>query len=100
MEEGKKMSREEEDLIKVVKVLAGTAAVPLKVAADITGDIAKSLENYVPKPSEFASHLIDLRISALQTITNVIEKEISLLETYKKDLETGEEEKKEKVKVE
>ncbi|HUV02120.1 MAG TPA: hypothetical protein VMW67_01510 [Desulfobacteria bacterium] len=94
------MSREEEDLVKAIKVLAGTAAVPLKVAADITGDIAKSLENYIPKPSEFASRLIDLRISALQTITNVIEKEISLLETYKKDLETGEEEKKEKVKVE
>jgi hypothetical protein len=99
MEEGKKMSKEEEDIVKVVKVLAGTAVVPLKVAADITGDIAKSLENYVPKPSEFASHLIDLRISALQTMTNVIEKEISLLETYKKDL-GAEEEKKEKVKVE
>lgn len=93
------MSREEEDLVKAIKVLAGTAAVPLKVAADITSDIAKSLEDYVPKPSEFASRLIDLRISALQTITNVIEKEISLLETYKKDLE-AEEEKKEKVKVE
>ena len=100
MEGGEKINwAEEADLAKLVKILAGTTAVPLKVAADIAGDIVESLEDYVPKPSRLVSHLIDMRISTLQTVTKLIEKEISLLETYKKDFET-EEAKKEKVKVE
>lgn len=49
------MSWAEEELAKAVKVLAGTAAIPLRVAADITADIAgeivESLQSYVPKPS-------------------------------------------------
>lgn len=95
------MSWEEEDLAKAVKILAGTAAIPLKVAADIAGDVVKSLEDYVPKPSKLASNLIDMRISTLKTITKVIEKEIALLEDYKSELEAKEKgEKKEKIKVE
>ncbi|MBE0516242.1 MAG: hypothetical protein IBX41_02460 [Methanophagales archaeon] len=93
------MSWEEEDLAKAVKILAGTAAIPLKIAADVAGDIVESLKDYVPKPSELASNLIDMRISTLKTITKVIEKEIALLEEYKSELE-AKEEKKEKIKVE
>ena len=100
MEGGERINWEDEaDLAKLVKILAGTTAVPLKVAADIAGDVVESLEKSVPKPSRLVSHLIDMRISALQTVTKVIEKEISLLETYKKDFE-AEEAKKEKVTVE
>ncbi|MDI6885115.1 MAG: hypothetical protein QMD22_01965 [archaeon] len=93
------MSWEEEDLAKAVKILAGTAAIPLKVAADIAGDVVESLKDYVPKPSKLASNLIDMRIGTLKTITKVIEKEIALLEEYKSELE-AKEEKKEKIKVE
>jgi hypothetical protein len=101
MEGGKKMSWEEEDLAKAVKILAGTAAIPLKVAADVAGDVVESLKGYVPKPSKLASNLIDMRISTLKTITKVIEKEIALLEEYKSELEAKEkEEKKEKIRVE
>lgn len=95
------MNWEEDDLVKALKILAGTTAIPLKVAADIAGDVVSSLGNYVPKPSKLASSLIDLRIGTLKTITNAIEKEVALLEQYKEDLEVEEEEeKKEKVKVE
>jgi hypothetical protein len=99
MEEGKKMSWEEEDLAKAVRIIAGTTTIPLKVAADIVGEIAGSLGSYIPKPSKLASNLIDMRINTLRTITKVIEKEIDLLEKYKGELE-GKEEKKEKVTVE
>lgn len=93
------MTWEEEDFVKAVKILAGTTAIPLKVAADIAGEIVGSLESYVPKPSKLASNLIDMRINTLKTITKVIEKEIALLDKYKEELE-AQEEKKEKVKVE
>ena len=100
MEGGEKINwAEEADLAKVVKILAGTTVVPLQVAADIAGDVVESLGSSVPKPSTLVSHLIDMRISALQTVTKLIEKELSLLETYKKDLETKEAQ-KEKVTVE
>jgi hypothetical protein len=98
MEEGKKMSWEDEELAKAVKILAGTTAIPLKVAADIAGDLVTSLESYVPKPSKFASQLIEMRINTLKTITKVIEKEITLLEQYRESIE-AKEEKREKVKV-
>ncbi len=100
MEEEKKMNWEEDDLAKALKVLAGTTAIPFKVAADIAGDVVGSLGDYVPKPSKLASSLIDIRISTLKTITKAVEKEVELLEQYKEDLETKEEEKKEKVKAE
>ncbi len=93
------MTWEEEDFVKAVKILAGTTAIPLKVAADIAGDVVASLESYVPKPSKLASHLIDMRINTLKTITKVIEKEIALLDKYKEELE-AQEEKKDTVKVE
>ncbi len=93
------MNWEEEDLAKAVKILAGTAAIPLKIAAGIAGETAKSLEDYVPKPSKLASNFVDMQISTLKTITKVIEKEIGLLEEYRSELE-AEEEKKEKIKVE
>lgn len=103
MEENK-VEREkgrEEELVKAVKVLAGTAFVPLKVAVDLVGGLAGSLEEYLPKPSpsRLASDLIGVRITALK-------KEVELLERYKEELKAkGEEEgagkgKKEKVKVE
>jgi hypothetical protein len=91
----------EEELVKAVKVLAGTALIPLRVAADVVGGLAESLEDYLPGPSKLASDLIDVRISALKAINKVVEKEIELLEKYKEELEVAKEEKKkEKVKVE
>jgi hypothetical protein len=36
------MTNEEEELFKAIKVLAGTASIPLKVAADIAGEITES----------------------------------------------------------
>jgi hypothetical protein len=97
--EEEKMTNEEEDLVKAIKVLAGTTTIPLKVAADIAGEIAESLETYIPRPSKLVSTLIDMRISTLKTINKVVEKEIDMLEKYKGELE-GKEERKEKVKVE
>jgi hypothetical protein len=100
MEEREEMSWEE-DLARVIKILAGTAAVPLKVAAEIAGDAAKTVANYAPQPSAFASTLIELRIRALRTITEVMKEEISRLESYKEGLGGAEEaKKKEKVTVE
>jgi len=93
------MTNEEEDLVKAIKVLAGTTTIPLKVAAEIAGEIAESLETYIPQPSKLVSTLIDMRISTLKTINKVVEKEIDMLEKYKGELE-GEGERKEKVKVE
>ncbi|MDI6810600.1 MAG: DUF2769 domain-containing protein [archaeon] len=90
----------DEDFGKAIKALIGTTFVPLKVAADIAGDIAENLGAYIPKPSKLASTIINTRISALKTITKAIEKEITLLEEYKKKLEAEEAKKKEKVKVE
>ena len=89
----------EEELGKTVKTLAGVTLVPLKVAAEIAGDFVDSLPDYIPKPSDLASHVIDMRINTLKTITKVFDKEISLLEKYKEEL-GAKEEKKEKVKVE
>ncbi len=99
MEGKKKLGWEAEDLAKAVKILAGTATVPLKVAADIASDITGSLESYVPKPTQLASTIIDMRINTLKTVISVIEKEISLLEQYKGEFE-AKEEAKETVKVE
>ena len=93
------MSWEDEDLARAVRILAGTASVPLKVASDLAGNVLDSLEGYVFKPSKLAADLIDWRISTLQSITKVIEKEIALLEQYKSALEP-EPEKKEKVSIE
>jgi hypothetical protein len=101
MEAGKKMSwdDDEAELARAVKLLVGTTAIPFKVASDIAGDLVGSLEHYVPKPSEFASQLIEVRITTLKTITTVLEKEISLLEQYKASM-AAKTEKREKVKVE
>ena len=74
--------------------------IPLKVAADVAGDIGKSLETAIPQPSELVSAIIALRISTLKTVTNAIAKEITLLEQYKVELEAKEGEQKETVKVE
>lgn len=99
--EGTPSEDKEEELVKAVKVLAGTALIPLRVAVDVAGGLAESLEEYLPGPSKLASDLIEVRISALKAINKVVEKEIELLEKYKGELE-GEEPKgkKEKVKVE
>ncbi len=99
MEKREKVRWEDEDLVKAVRILAGTATVPLKVASDLAGNVVGSLEDYVSKPTKLASNLIDWRISTLQSITKVIEKEIALLEQYKSELEP-EPEKKETVSVE
>jgi len=91
----------EEELVKAVKVLAGAALIPLRVAVDVAGGLAESLEDYLPGPSKLASNLIEVRVSALKAINKVVDKEIELLEAYKGELEGKEEkEKKEKVKVE
>lgn len=90
----------DEDLGKAVKTLARAAFVPLTIAAEIAGDFVETIPEHVLKPSKIASNLIDMRINTLETVTKVIEKEISLLEKYRKELEASEGEKKEKVKVE
>lgn len=90
----------EEDLGKAIKTLAGVTLIPLKVAADVASDIGKNIETAIPQPSELVSTIIAMRINTLKTVTNVIEKEITLLEKYKTELEAKEGEKKEKVKVE
>ena len=102
MSEGESKAKGKDDeLARAVKILAGTALIPLKMAVDVAGGLAESLEEYVPGPSKLASDLIALRISALKAINKVIEKEIELLEGYKEELEVKEEKgKKEKVKVE
>jgi hypothetical protein len=98
MEEGK-MTEGEEDWVKAMKVLVGTSLVPLKVAVDVVGNIAESVEDYIPKPSKLASDLIDARVTALKAISKIVDKEVELLEKYKGDLEVSDE-KKEKVTVE
>ena len=99
--EGTPSEDKEEELIKAVKILAGTALIPLRVAVDVAGGLAESLEESLPEPSKLASNLIEVRISALKAINKVVEKEIGLLEKYKGELEGKEEKgKKEKVKVE
>jgi hypothetical protein len=98
MEEGK-MTEGEEDWVKAMKVLVGTSLIPLKVAVDVVGNIAESVEDYIPKPSKLASDLIDARIGALKAINKIVDKEVELLEKYKGDLEVSGE-KKEKVTVE
>ena len=100
MEETMRKEKEEE-LVNAVKVLAETALIPLRVAVDVVGGLAESLEEYLPGPSKLASDLIDVRISALKAINKVVDKEIELLEKYKGELKGKEEKgKKEKVKVE
>jgi hypothetical protein len=89
----------EEDLGKAVKTLAGVTFIPFKVAGEIVSDLFESFPGYIPKPSKIASDIIDVRINMLKTITKAVEKEISLLEKYKSELE-AEEEGKEKVKLE
>jgi hypothetical protein len=90
----------EEDLGRAVKTLAGVSVIPLKIAAEIAGDFVESIPSYIPKPSELTSTLIDMRINTLKSVTKVVEKEITLLEKYKEELEAKEKEKKERVSVE
>lgn len=90
----------EEDLGRAIKTLVGATFVPLKVIADIAGEVTQNLEAAVPRPSKVAATIIDTRIATLKTITKAIEKEIALLEEYKGKLEAEEEKKKEKIKVE
>ncbi|RCV65243.1 hypothetical protein C5S53_04765 [Methanophagales archaeon] len=98
MEEGK-MKEGEEDVVKAMKILVESSLIPLKVAVDVVGNIAESVEEYIPKPSKLASDLIGARVTALKAISNIIDKEVELLEKYKDDLEVSDE-KKEKVTVE
>ena len=98
MEEGK-IKEGEEDWVKAMKILDGTSLVPLKVAVDLVGNIAESVEDYIPKPSKLAADLIGARVTALKAISKIVDKEVELLEKYKGDLEVSGE-KKEKVTVE
>jgi len=99
--EGTLSGDKEEELVNAVKVLAGTALIPLRVAVDIVGGLADSLEGTLPGPSKLASDLIGVRISALKAVNKAVEKEIQLLEEYREELEGKEEKgKKETVKVE
>jgi hypothetical protein len=90
----------DEEFGKAVRTLIGTAFIPLKVAAEIASDYTKTLEAAIPPPTKIASSIIATRITTLKAITKAIEKEIALLEQYKKKLEAEEEKKREKVKVE
>ena len=99
--EGTPSGDKEEELVNAVKVLAGTALIPLRVAVDVVGSVADSLEGTLPGPSKLASSIIGVRISALKAINKAVEKEIELLVQYKGELEGKEEKgKKETVKVE
>ena len=98
MEEGK-IKEGEEDVVKAMKILVESSLIPLKVAVDVVGNIAESVEDYIPKPSKLASDLIDARVTALKAISKIVDKEVELLEKYKGDLEVSGE-KKEKVTVE
>jgi len=98
MEEGK-MKEGEEDVVKAMKILVESSLIPLKVAVDVVGNIAESVEEYIPKPSKLASDLIGARVTALKAISKIVDKEVELLEKYKGDLEVSDE-KKEKVTVE
>ena len=89
----------EEELVRTIKILAGTTLIPLRVAVDVIGSLSESIENYLPEPPQLASDIIDLRISALKAINNAVAKEIELLEKYKAELKGAEVGKKEKVKV-
>lgn len=93
------MKEGEEDVVKAMKILVESSLIPLKVAVDVVGNIAESVEEYIPKPSKLASDLIGARVTALKAISNIIDKEVELLEKYKDDLEVSDE-KKEKVTVE
>ncbi len=98
MEEGK-IKEGEEDVVKAMKILVESSLIPLKVAVDVVGNIAESVEDYIPKPSKLAADLIDARVTALKAISKIVDKEVELLEKYKGDLEVSDE-KKEKVTVE
>ena len=99
--EGTPGGDKEEELVNAVKVLAGTALIPLRVAVDVVGGLADSLEGTLPGPSKLASDLIGVRISALKVMNKAVEKEIELLVQYKGEREGKEERgKKETVKVE
>ncbi|MGB3458844.1 MAG: hypothetical protein BA871_13400 [Desulfuromonadales bacterium C00003096] len=98
MEEGK-IKEGEEDVVKAMKILVESSLIPLKVAVDVVGNIAESVEDYIPKPSKLASDLIGARVTALKAISKIVDKEVELLEKYKDDLEVSDE-KKEKVTVE
>jgi hypothetical protein len=98
MDEGK-IKEGEEDVVKAMKILVESSLIPLKVAVDVVGNIAESVEDYIPKPSKLASDLIDARVTALKAISKIVDKEVELLEKYKGDLEVSDE-KKEKVTVE
>ncbi|MEA1999733.1 MAG: hypothetical protein U9N61_10500 [Euryarchaeota archaeon] len=98
MEEGK-IKEGEEDVVKAMKILVESSLIPLKVAVDVVGNIAESVEDYIPKPSKLASDLIGARVTALKAISKIVDKEVELLEKYKGDLEVSDE-KKEKVTVE
>jgi len=98
MEEGK-IKEGEEDVVKAMKILVESSLIPLKVAVDVVGNIAESVEDYIPKPSKLASDLIGARVTALKAISKIVDKEVELLEKYKGDLEVSGE-KKEKVTVE
>ena len=98
MEEGK-IKEGEEDVVRAMKILVESSLIPLKVAVDVVGNIAESVEDYIPKPSKLAADLIDARVTALKAISKIVDKEVELLEKYKGDLEVSDE-KKEKVTVE
>ncbi len=98
MEEGK-IKEGEEDVVKAMKILVESSLIPLKVAVDVVGNIAESVEDYIPKPSKLAADLIGARVTALKAISKIVDKEVELLEKYKGDLEVSGE-KKEKVTVE
>ncbi|NOR78699.1 MAG: hypothetical protein GQ523_09865 [Methanophagales archaeon] len=98
MEEGK-IKEGEEDVVKAMKILVESSLIPLKVAVDVVGNIAESVEDYIPKPSKLAADLIGARVTALKAISKIVDKEVELLEKYKGDLEVSDE-KKEKVTVE
>jgi len=53
--EEEKMTEGEEDWVKAMKVLVGTSLVPLKVAVDVAGTIAESVEDHIPKPSKLVT---------------------------------------------
>jgi hypothetical protein len=55
MDEGK-IKEGEEDVVKAMKILVESSLIPLKVAVDVVGNIAESVEDYIPRRKKSRSN--------------------------------------------
>ncbi len=91
--------KEEEELTKSIKALVELTFIPLKAMVDAFAEALDSLEKSLPrKTRDLAISLVDAEINALKALNAIIEKQISLLESYKEKM--IKKEKKERIRVE